>query len=309
MVDPHTFLTALYVVVDDLLRGLPRVNRPGPANALTTSEVVTLALFGQWACFRGERAFYRYARRALRDAFPRWPDRGQYNRQVRQAHDALVAVGQHLAWLLDAPYCPYEALDSMGVATRNCRRRGRGWLAGQAQKGWCSRLGWFWGFHVLAAVTPWGALTGYGLTPTTVSEQARADTFLALRHTPQAAVPEVGRAASGVYVADTGFEGAAWWHRWATCYRAQVIAPPKAAATRTRCWLPALRRAHAGRRQIGETVNDRLLATFGLEHERPHALDGLRARLAAKVGLHNFGLWLNVQLGRPPLAVADLIDW
>jgi hypothetical protein len=58
-----------------------------------------------------------------------------------------------------------------------------------------------------------------------------------------------------------------------------------------------------------ETVHDRLLATFGLEHEWPHDLAGLRARLAAKVGLHNFCLWLNVQLGRPPLAFADLIDW
>jgi hypothetical protein len=31
--------------------------------------------------------------------------------------------------------------------------------------------------------------------------------------------------------------------------------------------------------------------------------------LAAKVGLHNFCCWLNRQAGRPPLAVADLIDW
>jgi hypothetical protein len=309
MVDANTFLTALYVLVDDLIVALPRVSQPGPASALTTSEVVTLALFGQWARFRGERAFYRYAQRSLRDAFPCLPDRGQFNRQVRRAHAALVAVGQHLAWLLDAPHCPYEALDSLGVVTRNCRRRGRGWLAGQAHKGWCSRLGWFWGFHLLTAVTPAGAITGYGLTPTTVSDQARADTFLAVRHTPQAALPEVGCSASGVYVADTGFEGRAWWPRWATCYRAQVITPPKAHETRARCWPPALRRAHAGLRQIVETVNDRLLTVFGLEHERPHAVDGLRARLAAKVALHNFCLWFNVQLGRPPLACADLIDW
>ena len=142
-----------------------------------------------------------------------------------------------------------------------------------------------------------------------MSDQARADTFLAVRHTPQAALPEVGCSASGVYVADTGFEGRAWWPRWATCYRAQVITPPKAHETRARCWPPALRRAHAGLRQIVETVNDRLLTVFGLAHERPHALDGLRARLAAKVALHNFCLWLNVQLGRPPLAFADLVDW
>jgi hypothetical protein len=35
----------------------------------------------------------------------------------------------------------------------------------------------------------------------------------------------------------------------------------------------------------------------------------LRARLAAKVTLHNFCIALNVHLGRPRLAFADLVDW
>lgn len=34
--------------------------------------------------------------------------------------------------------------------------------------------------------------------------------------------------------------------------------------------------------------------TFRLARERPHALDGFQARLAAKVVLHNFCIWLNV---------------
>jgi hypothetical protein len=184
MVDPHTFLTALYTLVDDLVAGLPGVRHPGPAAALMTSEVVTLALYGQWARFRGERALYRHARRSPRGAGTRLPDRGQYNRQPRRAYDAIAAVGQHLAWLCDAGSCPYEALDSMGMVTRNSKRRGRGWLAGVTQTGWCNRLGFF----------------------------------------------------------------------------------------------------------------DRLLSVFGLEHERPHALAGLRARLAAKAALHAFSLWFNVQL-------------
>jgi hypothetical protein len=221
----------------------------------------------------------------------------------------VVVVGQALGQVFDAPTCAYEALDSLGVATRNVKRRGPGWLDGRAAKGWCTRLGWFPGLQLLVAVTPQGAVTGYGLTQTTTSEQARADTFLALRHSPQPLLPEVGASACNVYLADTGFAGAAWWHRWATCYGAQVIAPPKANETRSRRWPRALRRAHAGQRQIIETGNDRLLRVFGLEHERPHTLDGLRARLAAKVALHNFCLWLNGQLGRPPLAFADLIDW
>ena len=49
--------------------------------------------------------------------------------------------------------------------------------------------------------------------------------------------------------------------------------------------------------------------TFRLDRERPHALSGLHARLAAKIALHNFCIWVNEQLGRPRLAFADLVAW
>lgn len=65
----------------------------------------------------------------------------------------------------------------------------------------------------------------------------------------------------------------------------------------------------AGIRQIVESVYDKLFNTFGLWRERPHELKGLRARLAARVALHNFCMWLNKQLGRPLLSFADLLGW
>ncbi|HLX55853.1 MAG TPA: hypothetical protein VKR83_02400 [Ktedonobacteraceae bacterium] len=74
-------------------------------------------------------------------------------------------------------------------------------------------------------------------------------------------------------------------------------------------WSKDWRRWLAELRQIIETINDKLLNTFRLARERPHALDGLQARLAAKVALHNFCIWLNVRLGRDPLAFAELLDW
>ena len=54
---------------------------------------------------------------------------------------------------------------------------------------------------------------------------------------------------------------------------------------------------------------DKLFNTFGLRRERPHAIEGLRARLAARVALHNFCIWLSDQLGRPRLKFADLMGW
>jgi Transposase DDE domain len=308
MVDPDTFLTAVYVTVDECIKDVPVPVHRGPAARLSLSEVVTLALFAQWRQFASERAFYRWAVAHLRSAFPPLPARSQYNRLLRRCHDAIVAVGQRLAAGLDAPTCAYEALDGMGVPTRNAKRRGSGWLAGQADIGRCNRVGWYEGLHLLTAVTPHGALTGYGVAPASTKDQRLAESFLAQRAGLLPPWPGAGRAApSGTYVADKGFEGEEWHARWSQVYGARVIVPPKRSVPAA--WSPALRRWQAGLRQIVETVHDRLLSTFGLEHERPHALDGLLARLAAKVALHNFCLWLNVHLGRPPLAFADLIDW
>jgi hypothetical protein len=47
MVDVDTFLTTLYVMVDDFCKtSWPLEPHPGPQAALTRSEVVTLAIFG-----------------------------------------------------------------------------------------------------------------------------------------------------------------------------------------------------------------------------------------------------------------------
>jgi hypothetical protein len=130
------------------------------------------------------------------------------------------------------------------------------------------------------------------------SAERSAFTFFAIRHRPNSRLPSVGSVAWGPYVADKGFEGEENHRRWLECYGARIIYPPKR-NSRKRNWPKRVRRWVAGIRQIVETVYDKLFNAFGLWRERPHELEGLRARLAARVALHNFCFWLNEQLGRP----------
>src|SRR5574342_1392351 len=134
MIDPDTFLTTLYVMVDDFCQsnGLIDQLNPGPDASLSCSEDVTLALFGQWNRFPSERAFYRYAQGHLKAAFPSLPDRTQFNRLQRRYRDSMVRFGWHLMQALHGQACLYELLDSSGVPTRDAKRRGAGWLPGQA---------------------------------------------------------------------------------------------------------------------------------------------------------------------------------
>jgi hypothetical protein len=308
MVDVDTFRTTLYVMVDEFCKAqFPVEPHLGPQAALSRSEVLTLAIFGQWQEFGSERGFYRYVQRHLRPAFPRLPTREQFNRQLRHHQPALVACSLHLVQLLVAQQCLYEALDSSGVPTRDAKRRGAGWLPGLADIGWSNRLGWYEGFHLLLAVNPVGVITGFGFGPASTKDQRLADTFFALRRYPQPAWRGAGAPAQGPYVVDKGFEGSAWQATWPGLYGASVICPPKRHSTQPwpKCW----RRWVAGVRPIVEAVYAKLYHTFRLDRERPHDLSGFQARLAAKIALHNFCIWFNAQLSRPHLAFADLVAW
>jgi PAS domain-containing protein len=220
----------------------------------------------------------------------------------------LIGFNHFVVAQLQARNCIYEALDTMGCATRNVHRRGRGWLVGEANRGFCNRIGWYDGLNVITSVTPDGVITGFGCAPASTKEQPYAETFLAARVNPPTALAEVGAPALGWYVADNGFCGRARHQVWSQVYGARVITPPQKTRT-AHPWPKAWRRWLASVRQIVETVHAKLLITFRLERERPHQLQGFRARLAASVGLHNLCIWLNAQLGRPRLAFADLIEW
>jgi hypothetical protein len=308
MLDVDTFLTTLYVTVDDFCHSQPPKTRPGPKASLSESEVITLSIFARWSRFSSERDFYRYAQSNLLDAFPTLPSRPQFNRLMRSCTKLIEAFFLHLVALLEVRKCPYEALDSSAMPIRDCKRRGHGWLAGRADIGWSNSIGWYEGFSLLTATDPTGVVTGFCFGSASSADQRLAETFFAVRAAPDARLISAGALCPGPYVADKGFEGAENHRRWLEEYGARLIHPPQRNSKKRR-WPKPLRRWVASIRQVVETVYDKLFNAFGLWRERPHELEGLRARLAARVALHNFCIWLNDTLGRPRLAFADLLGW
>jgi hypothetical protein len=306
MVDLDTFVTILYVTVDDFCKQLPPVSpHPGRRPSLDRSEVLTLAIVSQWARFFNERDFYRYADRHLRAAFPALPDRTQFNRLVREQHDALAHYAIHLADCLGAADARYEVIDATAAPTRNAKRRGRGWLPDEATIGWSNRLGWYEGFHLLLATLPNGAISGFGFGSAHVNDRELAEALF-LRRSHLLPTPGAGCSSTNRYAADTGFASGRQQEEWERMYGVHVVAKPQGTAPG---WSPLVRHRFASLRQIVETTNGHLLAVCRLDRDRPHQLLGFASRLAAKIALHNFCLWLNQFLGRPLLSWADLIDW
>jgi hypothetical protein len=88
--DLETFLTTLYVMVDDLFQQhvrprLPACGRPDPK--LSESEVLCLGLAGQWRCgvpWKSEWGCLRYAAKHLRPLFPGLTTQSAFNRRLRR---------------------------------------------------------------------------------------------------------------------------------------------------------------------------------------------------------------------------------
>ena len=138
MLDTDTFLTELCVMADDFCKSQPPADpAPGPKPSLTGGEVIALPVFSQWARFRSERDFCRYAQSRLRPAFPALPRRSRFNRLARGCCGLLAAFSRHLTESLQARHCLYEALGSSAVPVRCAKRRGPGWYL--ADKGFEDR--------------------------------------------------------------------------------------------------------------------------------------------------------------------------
>ena len=307
MIDFETFVITVYVLVDQALAHVPPpAPRPGRHPALSRSEVVTLALIAQLDRFASERAFARFAAQRLRPLFPRLPDRSQLHRATRVMQATCDTVRGQWGDQLAAAQAPYELLDGTAMPLRTLGRRGHPASAAFAASGRGSRLGWFYGCRVLVTATPTGVVTGYAVAPGNTHDSTLAETFFAERAStaPSAAV---GSASSGVYLADKAYSGREQVRRWAVRYAATVTAPPKS-DSRDR-WSAADEQAHARKRQMIETVFQRLLQGLRLDRDRPRTEQGLKTRLAAKCALSNGLMLWNRTEHRPDLAFASVIGW
>jgi len=151
MVDVDTFLTILYVMVDDfchsphkqsstpdpMLRSVLARSSPSPSSPDGLASVAngTSTAMQTPAC-----------------EMPFLPCPIVRNSTALCATTSISHRGSSLApggGDVKAQRCSYEALDSSAMPVRDAKRRGEGWLAGFADIGWSNSLGWYEGFRLL----------------------------------------------------------------------------------------------------------------------------------------------------------------
>jgi len=338
--DLETFFTELYVIVDDCYKGHiagQMVKHAGAVAQLSDSEVLTIALAGQWRVgvpWASERGVVRWVRGHGLGMFPQMLARRGFNERVRWLWGAFIVMQQVVGEWLSSSQDIYECVDSVPLQAfsngQGCREAGH-WLW-ESRTGHGGTTGGFYaGDQVLTSVTASGVVTGWLVGNADIDERWLLSAFLSARcgqpalsapppdpHQTRARrlTPPVGHSgafqAVGVshqrpYLADRGFNSPRWQRHWQLTYGATVLSVPphndphRPDWSRQDClWL-------ASHRQIIETTFAALATCFGWQHLQAHSRWGHYARLAATFAAYHIGLLLNRRLGRPLHALATLI--
>lgn len=338
--DIDTFLTTLYVLVDDWYKqaGMATVlRRRGPKGQMSDSEVLTVALAGQWRAgvpWNSERSVVRYMQQQGRGWFPSMLGRSAFNARVRQLWGAFVAFQQWLAEAEQRANSGYEVVDCLPVPSGTLaqgRTERQHWLA-EATVGYGGNQGGrFWGTQVLVSVNTQAYITGWVWGPAHTDDRWLLQALLSQRqgqrvwhgvwHGPvpwrpsrQRTPPEwtapvftSGNSCDCIcYLADKGFNGLRWHNHWWQQYGVDILTPPSRGVRGVR-WPRSWARAFQACRQTIETTFALLTTVFDVKRLRAHSRWGTLTRLSIVMAAYNCGIYLNRSLGRPARAHATLI--
>jgi hypothetical protein len=326
--DLETFLTTLYVMVDDLFQQHVRPQMPacgGPPPHLADSEVLCLGLAAQWRSgvpWKSERGFLRYAHKHLRHLFPGLTTQTAFNRRLRRLWGAFLLLQAAVAQELGTPE-EFEVIDGVPVpVARGARSFHPGWLADIARVGKGGNDRYFYGVRLLLVLSASGLAGAWTMAAGNVQERWLAELLLSAQagapqllgpHDPTTGQPELdlptdwvgpvqscGPASGKPKMTDSGFVGKEWLEHWKRDYGATVVPKPKNATPEWSRWFGSLR-------QVAETAFSHLCDSFGLKYPGAHTKWGLLTRIAAKLAAYNLGIRINRALGRPDFAFATLI--
>jgi hypothetical protein len=276
--DLDSLLTALYVLVDDLL---PARCGAGRRPKITDAELIALAVGQIVLRCPSERRFLRLARRRLGHLFPYIPKQPGYNKRLRRLAPEICRVIGQLARISPSFCDRLRLLDSTPVpcgASRETARRSE--LAGWAAYGYCkSHSRFFWGLRLYLLCAPDGMPISFCLAPANEPEREVA-----------AALLERARGArlltgGEIIVSDKGFAGAEF-EQVVASFDATLIRPDR------RDEKPRFGKLGAVRQWI-ESTYQTTKSQLSLERHGGHTPAGVWARICQRLLALAAGVWHN----------------
>ena len=250
--DMDTFLTTLYVYIDDwyeceMASKLKR--RSGPAPKMSDSEVLTLAIAGQWrrgVPWDSERALVRFMQTEGRQWFPKMLSRSRFNERVRLLWTVIIKLQQALAEAIECENDAYEIVDCVPLPScSNAQSLRKGHWLWWGMRGHGGTNGkWYWGDQAIVSIRSDYVITGWLLGSASLDDRVMMEALLSLRNgcyefkppapwrsgrqimPPSFILPKLAAGTSArlrCYLADKGFNGYRWQNSWYLHYGVSVL--------------------------------------------------------------------------------------
>lgn len=284
--DLDTLLTALYVKIDDELKGQPR---PGCPPRFTDAELVTVAVAQVLLGHDSERHWIRAARKQIGHLFPYLPNQPGYNKRLRAALPLVQRMIRLLAFDTDYWFDDHWLLDSTPVprgASRPTVQRSD--LAGWAAYGYCaSHSRYFWGLRLYLICTPAGMPILWALASPKIGEREVLEAML------ERDAALVATRKGIILITDKGFSGKDLEKQLAE--RGIDLLRPARKTEKERWGAAVLKKI----RQLIESVNDTLKGQLDLEQHGGRTSEGVAARVAQRLLAMSAAIWHNFHTGQP----------
>ncbi len=294
--DRDEFIITVYCLVCEHYRGIKKaysVRRGGFAPALSDEEVITMEICGEYFKLATDKDLFGYFRTHYRHFFPQLRDRTLFVRQAANLWRVKALIQQRLTRSSGQAQARIQIIDTLPLPVCGYTRSGRDrCFPTLADYGHCAAKQLdYYGFKLGLRITRCGMIIHYPLLP------ARPHDIRLLA--------DLVEGFAGLVPADKGFIDAFRLALLAERHGVLVVTPPRRGMTTSHS--PTLLKFCAWIRKEVETVGAHLTERFAIARIRVHDLWHFHHRVIRKILAHTVGVFLNLQLRRPPLDLDGLV--
>ena len=294
--DRDEFIITVYCLVCEhyqVIKNTYPLRRGGFAPALSDEEVMTMELGGEYFKLATDKEIFAYFRTHYAHFFPQLTERTLFVRQAANLWHVKAAIQQRLTQVSGQAADPVQIIDTLPLPvcgyTRSSRDR---CFKSVADYGHCAakRLDYY-GFKLGLRIARSGMIIHFPLLPARPHDLRLLDDLV--------------EGFAGLVPADKGFIDAFRHAILEERHGVVVVTPPRRGMTTPHP--PTLLRLCAWLRKGVETVGSHLTERFAVARMRVHDLWHFHHRLIRKVLAHTVGVFVNLQLRRPPLDLDGLV--
>lgn len=290
------FIITVYCLITDLYNDFyadSRLRKRGFSPALSDAEVITIEICGEYLGFYRDEDIFNYFCAHYRHFFPALQSRTTFVRQAANLALVKQQFQQRLTHISHQATDECQIIDTLPlpVCTWTRSRRDRCFKP-EADYGFCAaKQLHYYGFKLGLRISRCGMIIQYQLLPARPHDSQLLDDLIA--------------DFSGIAIGDKAFVDG--WRQEQLARKRHVALVTGSRKNMSNQLPDHLRFISRRLRKRIETVGSHLTERFNVARTRAHDLWHYQHRLIRKVLAHTVCVFINLQLGRPPLDLDDLV--